>query len=66
MSLHIMSGPHQGETIEASPGPTEFRLPHPDQPGVHCRYSINDGDAAVSGLPGAVQLHYIGDIAAAG
>lgn len=64
MVLHIMSGPHQGETIDTTPGPTEFRLPHPSRPSVLCRYSTNGGDAPIEGLPGAVQLHYVGDIGA--
>ncbi|MEU0087786.1 hypothetical protein [Streptomyces sp. NPDC006274] len=62
MNLHIMSGPHKGQTIDATPGPTEFRLPHPERPGVHCRYSINDGDGPIGGPPSGVQLHYVGDI----
>ncbi|MCI3271405.1 hypothetical protein [Streptomyces cylindrosporus] len=58
-----MSGPHQGQTLEATAGPTEFHLPHPTEPGIHCRYSINDGDGPINGLPDTVQLHYVGDIA---
>lgn len=60
--LHVMSGPHQGQTWDGTPGTDiEFRYPHPDRPGVLCRYRINDSDGPVNGLPEAVQLHYIGD-----
>lgn len=62
MEFHIMSGPHQGRSVEGTPGITELRLPDFDRPGVHCRYSINDGDGPITGLPGAVQLHYVGDV----
>ncbi|MFF3243362.1 hypothetical protein ACFYWY_06435 [Streptomyces sp. NPDC002870] len=60
MKLHIMSGPHQGQTIDSTEHSTEYRWPHPDRPGVDCRYSINDWDGPINGLPGAVQLHYVG------
>ncbi|MET7715508.1 hypothetical protein [Streptomyces sp. NPDC005407] len=62
MKLHIMSGPHQGQTIDSTERFTEYQLPHPDRTGIHCRYSINDADGPIAGLPGAVQLHYVGDI----
>lgn len=62
MDFHVMSGPHKGETIHGTPGITELRVPHPDRPDVHCRYSVNDGDSSITGLPDAVQVHYVGDV----
>jgi hypothetical protein len=60
----IMSGPHQGQALELSDiSGIEVRMHHPTRTGVDCRYCRNDGDGPIHGAPGAIQLHYIGDIA---
>ncbi|MFK8910646.1 hypothetical protein [Streptomyces sp. YS-3] len=60
---YVMSGPHKGQAIPGTEGIGELQIPHPDRPGVLCRYSTNDGDGPITGLPGAVQVHYVGDVA---
>lgn len=58
----IMSGPHQGRALDIPDfGNFDFTLPHPTLPGIICRYSRNDSDGPITGAPGAVQLHYLGD-----
>ncbi|MFE5898034.1 hypothetical protein ACFQ67_11515 [Streptomyces sp. NPDC056488] len=62
MELHVMSGPHQGETWTTTHLDVELRRAHPTRPDVVCRYTMLDGDGPIAGLPDARQLHYIGDV----